>query len=78
MTLRRDPQSSSGAGLDALRVATRPALVAAGGRAALAVLVGIALVLSVWKGLPVTASIIAAGGLLTCAARRGEDRPRGP
>jgi hypothetical protein len=59
--------------VDALRVTTRPALVAACGRAALAVLVGLALVLSVWKGLPVTASVIASGGLLVCAARR---RPR--
>jgi hypothetical protein len=53
----------------ALGVATRPALVAACGQAALAVLVGVALVLSVWKGLPATASIIATGGLLTCASR---------
>ena len=55
--------------VEALRVTTRPALVAAYGRALLATLVGAALVLSVWKGLPVTASIIATGGLLTCAAR---------
>ncbi|MFN2565500.1 MAG: hypothetical protein ABR499_10875 [Gemmatimonadaceae bacterium] len=59
--------------LDALRIATRPTLVAACGRAALATLVGIALVLSVWKGLPVTASVIATGGLLTCVVR---GRPR--
>ena len=56
--------------IDALRVATRPALVSACGRAALMTLVGVALVLSVWEGLPVTASIIATGGLLSCAARR--------
>jgi hypothetical protein len=60
--------------VEALRVTTRPTLVAACGRAALAVLVGVALVLSVWKGLPVTASIIATGGLLTCAARRRAGR----
>jgi len=66
-----DQAPPGGAMLDALRVVTRPALVAACGQAALAVLVGVALVLSVWKGLPLTASIIAAGGLLTCAARRG-------
>jgi hypothetical protein len=60
--------------LDALRVATRPALVDACGRATLAVLVGVALVLSVWKGLPLTASIIATGGLLTCVGRRGPSR----
>jgi hypothetical protein len=59
--------------LAAVRIATRPALVAACGRAALAVLVGIALVLSVWKSLPVTASVIATGGLLGCVLRR---RPR--
>jgi hypothetical protein len=59
---------------NALRIATRPALVTACGQAALAVLVGVALVLSVWKGLPVTASIIATGGLLTCASR-GRRRP---
>ena len=57
-------------GLDALRIATRPALVAACGRAALATLGGVALVLAVWKGLPVTATVIAAGGLLTFAGRR--------
>jgi len=60
--------------LEALRVATRPALVAACGRAALAVLVGVALVLSVWKGLPMTASVIATGGLLTCIPRPGGRR----
>jgi hypothetical protein len=59
----------------ALRVTTRPALVAAYGRAALAVLVGLALVLSVWKGLPVTASVIASGGLLVCARRRRHNQP---
>jgi hypothetical protein len=56
--------------LDALRIASRPALVREVGRAALATLIGVALVLSVWKGLPLTASVIATGGLLTCAARR--------
>jgi hypothetical protein len=61
------------ASVEVVRIATRPALVAACGRAALAILVGVALVLSVWKGLPVTASIIATGGLLTYAMRR---RPR--
>jgi hypothetical protein len=66
----RHPAPFDRALLDALRVATRPALVAACGRAALAVLVGVALVLSVLKGLPLTASVIAAGGLLTCVARR--------
>lgn len=63
-------EASGKAYVDALRVTTRPALVAAYGRAALAMLVGLALVLSVWKGLPVTASVIASGGLLVCAARR--------
>jgi hypothetical protein len=58
--------------VDALRVTTRPALVAACGRAALAMLVGLALVLSVWKGLPMTASVIASGGLLVCAARHSD------
>ncbi len=53
---------------------TRPALAAACGRAVLAILVGIALVLSVWKGLPVTASVIATGGLLTCVLRRAPRR----
>jgi hypothetical protein len=57
-------------GLDALRIATRPALVAACGRAALATLAGVALVLAGWKGLPVTATVIAAGGLVGWAARR--------
>ena len=57
-------------GLDALRIATRPALVAACGRATLATQAGIALVLSVWKGLPVTATVIAAGGLTAFALRR--------
>jgi hypothetical protein len=56
-------------GLEALRIATRPALVTACGRAALATLAGVALVLAVWKGLPVTASVIAAGGLMTGALR---------
>jgi hypothetical protein len=60
--------------VEALRVSTRPALVAACGRAMLAVLVGAALVLSVWKGLPVTASVIATGGLLTCVLRRRPPR----
>jgi hypothetical protein len=55
--------------LDALRIATRPALVAACGRAALATLAGVALVLAVWKGLPVTATMIAAGGLMAGALR---------
>ena len=57
-------------GLDALRIATRPALVAACGRAALAILAGVALVLSVWKGLPVAASVIVAGGLVSLASHR--------
>jgi hypothetical protein len=62
--------------VDALRVTTRPALVAACGRAVLAMLVGLALVLSVWKGLPMTASVIASGGLLACAAhRRRQNQP---
>jgi hypothetical protein len=74
MTLRRNQAPGDSAMLDALRVATRPALVEASGRALLAALVGVALVLSVWKGLPVTASVIAMGGLLTCAARRGPRR----
>ena len=60
--------------VDALRVTTRPALVAAYGRAALAMLVGLALVLSVWKGLPMTASVIASGGLLMYAGRRRRGR----
>ena len=63
-------EASGKAYVDALRVTTRPALVAAYGHAALAMLVGLALVLSVWKGLPMTASVIASGGLLVCAARR--------
>jgi len=70
MTTRRDSAPGSGAMLDALRVTSRPRLVAACGQAMLATLVGVALVLSVWKGLPATASIIATGGLLTCATRR--------
>ena len=49
--------------LEAMRVAGRPRLVDACGRAALAILVGVALVLSVWKGLPATASIIATGAV---------------
>jgi hypothetical protein len=63
-------------GLEALRIATRPALVDACGRAALATLAGVALLLSVWKGLPLTASVIAAGGLMTGALRlRGRRQP---
>ncbi|MDQ3949216.1 MAG: hypothetical protein M3282_02630 [Gemmatimonadota bacterium] len=63
--------------LEALRISTRPALVTALGRAALAVLVGVALVLSVWKGLPLTASVIATGGLLMCAVRGRARSTRG-
>jgi hypothetical protein len=74
MTPRRPPAPLDRALLDALRVATRPALVAACGRAALAVLIGVALVLSVWKGLPLTASVIAAGGLVSFALRRAARR----
>jgi len=67
--------------LDALRISTRPALVAAWGRTALTTLVGVALVLSVWKGFPVTASMIAAGGLVAWGApvlRRRRPSPSAP
>ena len=70
MPSRDESASGRPAAVDALRIATRPALVVAAGRAALMTLVGVALVLSIWKDLPATASIIATGGLLTCAARR--------
>ena len=53
---------AGGASTEALRITTRPALVAACGRSALAALLGLALVVSVWKGLPLTASVLAAGG----------------
>ena len=62
-------------GLDALRIATRPALVAACGGAALATLAGVAMVLAVWKGLPLTATVIAAGGLAGVALRRRGSPP---
>ena len=69
------PGTAQGLSTEALRITTRPALVVACGRAALAALLGLALVVSVWKGLPLTASVLAAGGLLTCGARR-RARPR--
>jgi hypothetical protein len=74
MATSHPPVRRERAALEALRIITRPALVAACGRAALDVLVGVALLLSVWKGLPLTASVIAAGGLVSVAVRRRDSR----
>jgi hypothetical protein len=64
------PALTEQAYLEGIRIATRPALVSACARATLAVLLGLALVLAVWKDLSLTASALATGGLVLCSRRR--------